>query len=255
MTAAPQRDSAATQRLFAPLLRRAVESVSDAVAVFAPSDCVGCGRADRALCSPCTAPLRAAEPHRAERFGRTVWCGADYEGVVRRALLAYKDDGRTEMARVLAVPLRSAIAAALAEHAAMGDHGQTGEIELATIPSAPAAFRQRGFHPVNTLLGAAGLRAASVLRLDAAHHDQVGLGRDARRRNLSGAISARTSPWASTTLRGRRFLVIDDILTTGSTITEAARALRVAGAEVCGLVVLADTKLKTAPQLALSNFI
>jgi predicted amidophosphoribosyltransferase len=46
---------------------------------------------------------------------------------------------------------------------------------------------------------------------------------------------------ATRRLSGRRFLLLDDVVTTGSTLVEAARALRSAGAEVVGCVTLAYT--------------
>lgn len=229
------------------------EASSDALALFAPSECIGCGRDDRGLCAPCAIALAASVPHRTVRAGEVVWCGADYEGLVRRALISFKDCGRTEVAAALSVPLRAAAAAALAEAESPTTDPQRARviprIELATIPSSAASFRQRGFHPVNTLLSAAGLRAASVLRFDTVHEDQVGLDKHARQRNLTGSMRAKTVRFSlneRSVVHGRRFVVVDDILTTGASVAEASRALRTGGAEVCGVVVLADTRLRNS---------
>lgn len=238
-----------------------LDAAADALAVFAPSECVGCGRENRGLCRECSQSLAAAKPHYAERLGVGVWCGLNYEGEARRALLAFKDGGRTELASALGVPLKKAVLAALV---AVRSQQALADVELATIPSDAAAFRRRGFRPVDSLLVAQGLRGSPVLKHSSAHLDQVGLGREARALNLRGALQLRQhNPLVAAlrgdlrgaqrsdqaTLSGRRFLVVDDILTTGSTVAEAVRALQSAGAEVCGVAVLADTRLRGTPSL------
>ncbi|RZU64389.1 putative amidophosphoribosyltransferase [Microterricola gilva] len=225
------------------LLAALSDALSGALAVWAPSDCVGCGRHDRGVCGDCATAFAAETPHSTVRLGETVWCGLDYAGAARRALLAFKDAGRTEAAGALSVPLRRAVIAALT--AALADADGPGGIRIVTIPSDRSAAMHRGFHPVNTLLAAAGLRSTALLGHGSAHLDQAGLDREARARNLAGALRVR--PGAGSVV-GLRVLIVDDILTTGSTIAEAARALRSAGAEVCGCAVLADTRLRADAQ-------
>lgn len=65
--------------------------------------------------------------------------------------------------------------------------------------------------------------------------DQAGLSASDRAANLSGAMRARFD------LSGRRVIVLDDVITTGATLAEAARALREAGAEVSAAAVVAAT--------------
>jgi predicted amidophosphoribosyltransferase len=69
--------------------------------------------------------------------------------------------------------------------------------------------------------------------------DQAGLTATARSANLTGALRARLD------LRGVRVIVVDDVVTTGATLTEAARALRAAGAEVPAAAVIAATERHT----------
>ena len=62
-----------------------------------------------------------------------------------------------------------------------------------------------------------------------ATRQQVGLSGDARRRNVAGAFQ--TSRDISSRLRGRRVIVVDDVVTTGSTVKAVTRALQAGGAE------------------------
>ncbi|TFD43396.1 ComF family protein [Cryobacterium sp. TMT1-2-1] len=207
----------------------------DAWGVVLPTECSGCGAPDRSLCEECRMALRPAV-HPCSRDDVPVWSGLDYSGVARRVLGAFKDGGRTDAAATLAVPLRLAVAAALAASAAGGRVPDDRGVHLVTIPASRKAWRARGFHPVELLLARAGLAGTPVLRQVGGTTDQVGLGREARARNRHGSLLARRP------LGGFRCVVVDDILTTGATILEARRAVLEAGGEVLGLATLAETR-------------
>ena len=64
---------------------------------------------------------------------------------------------------------------------------------------------------------------------------QKSLGSSGRASNLHGALVAKRS------LAGRVFVLVDDVLTTGATLDEAARAIRAAGGEVVGAATVAFT--------------
>ena len=214
------------------------EALLDAWAVVMPTDCSGCGRPDRALCPACRAALQPAV-HCTERRGVPVWSALDYAGVARQVIGAYKDGGRTDAAGVLSASLRYAVVAALAAAPKAGASGGPG-IHLVTVPSSRLAWRHRGFHPVDLLLGRCGLVPTRVLRAVRETTDQVGLGSAARGSNREGSLVARR------TLEGFRAVVDDDILTTGATVLEARRAVLEAGGEVVGLATLAETRRRFA---------
>jgi predicted amidophosphoribosyltransferase len=110
---------------------------------------------------------------------------------------------------------------------------------LVPVPSAPATVRARGHDHALRLAQAAGraarLPVAPVLQHRRPVSDQAGLGAAARAANLAGAFGAVGG------LTGRPVIVVDDVVTTGATLLEAARALATAGARVHGLAVVAAT--------------
>ena len=106
---------------------------------------------------------------------------------------------------------------------------------LVPVPESRAAARRRGEDPVGALARSAAEALADdgVALLRALRHvrpvgDQTGLGRAARAANLAGALGV--LPGAAGVVEGAACLVLDDVLTTGATLAEAARALRSAGA-------------------------
>lgn len=214
------------------------EALLDALAVLAPTTCCGCDAPDRALCPTCTAALTPSPRERlieAEPPLR-VWAALDYGGPPRRVLLAFKDGGRTDAARALARPLRASVRSALAavRPATSGE----GFVRLATIPSTRAAYRRRGYQPVELVLARAGLRAEHPLHIARQTEDQAGLGLAERASNRGGSLRARP------TAAGIDWLLVDDIVTTGSTLLEARRAIVAAGGTVLGAAVIAHTPLR-----------
>jgi ComF family protein len=200
------------------------DAILDALAVLLPVDCAGCGAPDRAVCARCRTRL-IPELRIARIGGLQVHTALRYEGLARQLILALKEEGRTDGSRSLAAPMRAAI-----RRAAEG-----ADVEFAPVPTSRAAWRRRGYDPVRLLLRRAGVRAARTLVHRGGPTDQKSLGSAERAANRMGAFAA-TAP-----LRGRRFVLVDDVVTTGATLREAARAIRAAGGEVVGAAALADT--------------
>ncbi|WP_111718500.1 ComF family protein [Homoserinimonas sp. OAct 916] len=208
--------------------------------VILPTQCAGCGRPDDSFCAGCVAAL---DPHLLVWTVRgpgddvearlEVSAALDYAGVVRAALIAFKDGGRTGAARQLARPLQAAIDHRLA--LTRTGEPDAREVALQQVPSTRAALRRRGYDPVGLLLKKAGLRSMKLLRHRGGHTDQAGLGAKARWQNLHGSLVADRAA------AGLDIILVDDILTTGATLLEARRALTAAGARVLGAATVAHT--------------
>lgn len=215
------------------------ESLLDAAAILLPVRCAGCKAADRALCPACERAI-APRVSRVVVAGLPVWAALEYDGVARSVLLAYKDAGRVDMARALARALRAAVATAQAESAA--EHGARAALLPVLIPSTRAARRRRGYHPTGMLLNRARILVPPLwgaLSHTRQTQDQAQLSAAQRAQNRAGSLTA------SRRLRGRTCLIVDDIVTTGATALEAARAIQAAGGRVAGVAALAHTLRQT----------
>ncbi|MGW9350057.1 Predicted amidophosphoribosyltransferases [Nocardiopsis flavescens] len=212
-------------------LARVWEALLD---LLLPRSCPGCsGPAGGAapLCRACRDAL-VRRPHRcAPRRGcPPVWAAGPYAGLHRRLLLAYKegDDALAPVwgERLAAVCGASGLVGADTLLVPVPGRGPPHDPRAPVARVAAAACAERG--------GGAPL---PLLRHRGRVRRQAGLGRRERLANRAGAFRCDPVPeWAA----GRRAVVVDDVVTTGATLADAARALRAAGLRVAGAVVLAE---------------
>lgn len=198
--------------------------------------CGGCGAPAHDLCGTCRL-LLAPRPHLARDDVVPVVAAGDYDGRLREAVLAWKRRGHTRLTPVLATLLAASVCA----------HEPRGGVLLVPVPTTRRSRRRRGGDRVAELSAAAarvlrdvGVDAvvAPLLVLRRQPGDQVGLGAAARSANLLGAMSPRPHH-RDTPTAGRDLLVVDDVVTTGSTLREAVRALASQGTPVSGAAVVA----------------
>jgi ComF family protein len=131
-----------------------------------------------------------------------------------------------------------ALVAELAARSARRAGGPAPEL-VVPVPLHPRRLRARGFNPALVVARAVARTAAAPVAATALARlrdtpSQTGLSAGERRRNLRGALRARGAVPA-------RVWLVDDVVTTGATLREAARALCAAGAESVVAVCAART--------------
>ncbi|BCJ89724.1 amidophosphoribosyltransferase [Terrihabitans soli] len=231
-------------------LRRAVRAVLD---IALPPLCLGCAKpvgTAATLCPACWQGMdfiarpyceRLGTPFQADlgpgilslkaisdppSFGRAR-AAARYDGAARLLVHRLKYSDRLDLGAAMGSWMVRA-----------GHEVLDGAEVLVPIPLHKVRFWGRRFNQAGELAKAisreTGLPVAhEALRRVKATKSQVGLSAAERARNLTGAFR----PGQANTVRGRRVVLIDDVMTTGSTLNSAANALRRAGvAEVDALV-------------------
>jgi ComF family protein len=157
--------------------------------------------------------------------------------LLQRVIVSWKESGNTRLTSVL----DHLLAASVVEHARPAH-----PVVLVPVPTSRRSRRERGCDLVDELARSA-VRLLNRVGIDAQVSqalaparvtvDQVGLSAAERASNLHGAFRLRTGK----ALGRRDVVVVDDILTTGATVSEAVRVLGAAGHRPVGIAVVAAT--------------
>ena len=181
--------------------------------------CAGCEQPGERWCDDCDQSVR---PDPVE-VDCEVWAAGLWRGRLRKAILAWKLDGVESLDRVLGLHLACAIIAS----------GPPESFVIVPIPTTWRSRRERGRHAVlEAAKVAAGLLAMDgyrisieqVVSLRRQTRDQAFLTARMRAANVRGSMVAKRRPSGPV-------IIVDDIVTTGSTLSEARRALGIAGAQ------------------------
>jgi len=208
-----------------------------------PTRCVLCGLPSGpvCICTPCKSDLpwlgsrclRCALPlgspgdkicgvciQKAPPFFRTI-CPLQYEFPVNRLVQGFKFRRQLAAGRILSH--------LICEHIALNEKDLPDM--LIPVPLHGLRMTSRGFNQAYELASYAGRVLnvplnACALRRQRSTRAQSGLSRKQRRRNLRGAFS-----WHGSWKPARHVALVDDVMTTGTTVTECARVLKKAGAK------------------------
>ena len=221
-------------------LRRAAEV---ALEVLLPQLCAGCGRrleGGRLLCTACVAAipsLSIAVCARCLAAGREpIGCGAHAAFAVWPAWVY--DRRAEEVVHALKFGGRRGLAQGLGDTLARAAAHLGGWDAVTEVPLHPARRRERGYNQAALLADALSRvlgvpRAPGLLERTRFTRSQARLGARERRRNLDGAFRVPHPAW----VRGRRIVVVDDVITSGATLEACFGALTEAGARTAGVTL------------------
>ena len=189
------------------------------------------------LCLDCYFVLEP-KPHYFQRGPVHGLAATSYSPEVSSLLVAFKDRGQFALARELG-QLMEPLAQELLALSELS--GASGSCYLAPAPSRIQNFAKRGLQP--SLLLARQLvkkvpnaKVLNCLLLSSGVLDQVGLSSAERISNLEGSIRLNQS------VSGKTVFLVDDVVTTGATITEAWKTLSLGGAIVLGALVISEAR-------------
>ena len=203
-----------------------------------PPRCVFCrrltGGGGAGVCPECRETLPWTEDGAEKRGEGFTVCVAPlyYRDNVRESLHRYKFGGAEGFAETYGPLLAECIQTKL----------RGGYDLISWVPLSRKRLRERGYDQAKLLAHAAARALGEPLvptlekRKDVAKQSAAG-GAEQRRANIAGAYRVPEPE----TVAGKRVLLIDDIVTTGATLSECARTLRAAGAAAVVCAALAST--------------
>ncbi len=228
--------------------------LQSALDLLYPPHCESCQKPGRLLCRQCVKRLRRIHPpychvcslpvigrisgnfvctncrHRKFHFQFAV-CGYEANDVVRLLIHRFKYHGISRLEFILAQ---------LIFHAWRDERVAVHPPEiLVPVPLHPSRERERGFNQARRLAEAlskqTGIPCGSLLKKSVFTESQALLNRSQRRQNLRGAFTLRQNR----SLNGVSIMLVDDVLTTGSTLEECSKTLLAGGARAVSAITVA----------------
>ncbi|MGW4110374.1 ComF family protein [Actinosynnema sp. NPDC004786] len=193
-----------------------------------PSRCPGCGAWGARPCESCLASF--GPPVRVPGAGPPVFALAAYGSAARELVLAFKERGRRELAAVFG----ALVAAAVPRLPGVGPGAW-----LVPAPSRASAARARGGSHVLRMARASGFSTAPALAFARGVRDSVRLDTASRQANLAGRVRlvpGRLPP------PGAPVVLLDDVVTTGSTARACVSVLKAAGIGVPAVLTLTTAR-------------
>ena len=213
-----------------------------AIGWLAPPQCVGCGTEGSSVCRACATSEISAFGERCWRCNavslncRTcpkcrlpgspghVWISTDYDGLARELVSLYKFGHQ----RAAAEPIARMMADTLLLYGSP-EEVQSKNYLVVPVPTATSRIRERGFDHSELLARKIALilhanHSGALRRLSQTR--QLGSKRQNRLTQLAGSFAIKDRQ----AVYGRNILLVDDVITTGGTLTETTKVLRAAGA-------------------------
>jgi ComF family protein len=227
-----------------------MQFIGDLLDLAMPQNCAGCGaKSDNRsvlVCSLCTTMLTGCA-HRVRLKAPPlrdfpIVASARYEGAARNILLAAKERGQVALIPMIAKATAVSMASLLA------DTKSSQALALVPVPSMQKNLRTRGYNLVAETADLVArdlamrfdeVRVVPILRHARRVDDQSRLTAKARALNLRGAFT--TVDGYVPALINRQVIIVDDLVTTGSTLIEARRALVAVGVSVFGAACAMDS--------------
>lgn len=210
--------------------------------IIFPSRCIGCTRLGISICSECR---KQWHPH---IYQREINCnGKDfpvlsaiqYSPIASRVLLSAKESQIRAADQLIVNGIVHSLNTFVKRY---------GSATLVPVPSRKSANRKRGRNFLKEITSQVavevGLSSISLLTHSRRVKDQSRLNITDRSENVSRAftIAPELTAQLSAGNTGPMIIVIDDLITTGATLSEAIRALRTAGFTVLGAVTSCTAK-------------
>lgn len=214
------------------------------VSVYAPHACVGCGYEGSLLCERCLQDLTVTGAccyrcRSASRLGRTcascradsllisVNCATSYAGVAKELVWSLKFNRAQAAADVMGSYMAQCFGSATPEDAL-----------IVPVPTAMKRVRRRGYDQAVLIARSYAKhtgRQYAPLLMRQGTQEQKGAGREQRLQQLHNAFILKSPR----TVVGRRIILIDDVITTGATLDEAAATLKTGAAAAIAALAFA----------------
>ena len=197
--------------------------------IFIPGTCLVCGKLYERICSDCSDNL-GLDPRLVIRDNLIGFSATSYTESVRLVLRSFKELGESSLGTFLATRLKPLL-------------NCFSEMPtcLVPVPSNFSSLRERGFNPAEVIArelcrALPGITYRNLLVRSRQTQDQSRLSPSQRSANQLNSMLAQVG--------NERIVLIDDVITTGSTLQAATKTLENSGHKVIGFLTFAETESK-----------